>query len=84
MRSVTSNLNFYSTVLIRRPTVDTGTPTQCCRFESGSSLILVGWIRVRIGNADLDPRGQKLHTEEKSEEISSFEVFEGWSLKSWG
>jgi hypothetical protein len=35
-------------------------------------LILVGWIQIRVSNADPDPN------KEKSEEISGFEVLDGF------
>ncbi len=32
---------------------------QCCGSGTGSAFILIGWIRIRIGNTDPDPGGQK-------------------------
>jgi hypothetical protein len=43
----------------------------------GSALILVGWIRIRSGNADLDPGGHKGATKiGKSDKISWFKVLD--------
>ncbi len=45
---------------------------QCCGSGPGSAFILVGWIRIRIGNSDPDPGGPKWPT--KVKKIRSFEV----------
>jgi hypothetical protein len=43
----------------------------------GSALILVGWIRIRIPNADPDPRGQQCPPKiEISEKNFCFEVLD--------
>ncbi len=46
------------------------------------AFILVGWIRIRIGNTDPDPGGPKWN--KKSEENSSFEVLDilFWGMKT--
>jgi hypothetical protein len=48
---------------------------RCC--GSGSALSLVGWSRIRIGNADPDPGVQNdIQKSEKSEEMFRFEVLD--------
>ncbi len=50
----------------------------------GSALILVGWIRIRIGYADSDPGGQK--EPQKRKNLINFMLrcwifsFKGWRL----
>jgi hypothetical protein len=43
------------------------------------ALFLVGWIRIRIVNADSDPGGQN-DDKKISEAMISFDSFEGWRL----